>query len=241
MPTGIDLLAFGAHPDDVELSCSGTLISHIEAGGTAGIVDLTKGELGTRGTIVTREKEAEDAARLMGVSFRLNLELADGFFRSDEESLLKVVRVLRRYRPKVVLANAIKDRHPDHGRGASLVTEACFLAGLRKVETEYEGKMQEVWRPQVVYHYVQDYYVAPQLVVDISHVFEKKMAAIQAFSSQFYTGKDDKEPATPISSKGFMEFIRARAIEWGRPIGAQYGEAYTIERVIGTKNLLTLT
>lgn len=237
----VDILAIGAHPDDVELGCCGTIINHIENGGSAGIIDLTEGELGTRGTVETRYREAADAAAILKVSFRENLKLADGFFRADKESLLELVKRIRKYRPKIVLANAMKDRHPDHGRGGHFISEACFLSGLIKVETEFEGIKQEAWRPKVVYHYVQDYYTSPDIVVDITTAWEKKLSAIKAFKTQFFTGEEDESlPVTPISSKDFLDFIESRAREWGRPVGITFGEAFTTERVPGVKDITGL-
>ncbi|MEK0420833.1 MAG: bacillithiol biosynthesis deacetylase BshB1 [Bacteroidetes bacterium] len=233
----IDILAFGAHPDDVELAAAGTLIHHIKNGAKVAIVDLTAGELGTRGTVETRAAEAEESRKIMGVQYRHNLQLRDGFFENDENALIKVAEAIRHFRPKVVLANAIADRHPDHGRAAMLVSRACFLAGLPKVKTHYNGEIQDIWRPKAVYHYIQDRYIKPDLVVDISDSFQEKMKAIRAFATQFFREGDDG-PQTPISSEEFLFFIEARAREFGRSIGVEFGEGFTTERPMGINNLL---
>ena len=225
----LDILAFAAHPDDVELSCAGTLMKHIEAGMSAGIVDLTQGELGSRGTIDTRYAEAEDASEIMGISERVNLKMADGFFEINEYNKRLIVEQIRRFRPKIVLVNAVSDRHPDHGRGSQLVSEACFLAGLRKVETEFEGTIQEAYRPGVVYHYIQDYHITPDFVVDVSKFVERKIEAIKAYKTQFYD-PNSKEPQTPISGEDFFEFVKSRMREFGRPAGVKYAEGFTTER-----------
>lgn len=232
-----DILAFGAHPDDVELAAGGTVIHHVLSGATLAIVDLTAGELGTRGTPETRAAEAELSRKIMGVKTRINLQLRDGFFENDEASLIKVVAVIRHFRPKVVLANAVSDRHPDHGRAAALVARACFLAGLPKIITHNDGAEQSVWRPSAVYHYIQDRYIKPDLVVDISDSFEQKMQAIRAFATQFYKEGDDG-PQTPISSAEFLDFIEGRARDLGRSIGVEFGEGFTTERPPGIPNLL---
>jgi len=236
----IDILAFGAHPDDVELAAGGTVFSHAAAGHKVVIADLTRGELGTRGDAKSRETEAEKAASILGVMQRVNLELSDGFFEADNQSLLRVVEVIREFRPRIVLANAVTDRHPDHGRGASLVSRACFLAGLRKIKTQKAGLEQEVWRPETVYHFIQDRFIKPDLVVDISHCFEQKMMAIRAFETQFYN-PESSEPETPISSAAFIAYIEGRGREMGRLIGTEFGEGFTTERPVGTDNLLKLS
>ncbi len=234
----LDILAFAAHPDDAELSCIGTLIKHIKAGQKAGIVDLTRGELGTRGTSEIRDQEAAHATRIAGLHVRDNLGLADGFFRGDRKSLLKIVEAIRKYQPEIVLLNAVHDRHPDHGRGSNVASEACFLSGLKKVKTVDEnGDPQKAWRPKVVYHYIQDRFIAPDLVVDISDVWEQKQECIRAFRSQFFD-PNSVEPDTYISSPEFMQFLEARAQEMGHSIGVKYGEGFTKERNVGV-NLLT--
>jgi bacillithiol biosynthesis deacetylase BshB1 len=225
----LDILAFAAHPDDVELACSGTVLKHIHAGLAVGVADLTRGELGTRGTAEIRAREAAAATEIMGVKVRVNLGLEDGFFRHDKESLMRIIEVIRTYRPDIVMATAVSDRHPDHGRAARLVSEACFLSGLPKIVTRKDGQPQDAWRPASIYHYIQDYWIKPDFIVDISDFFEKKMSAIRAFPSQFYS-PDSSEPETPISTKEFWDFLSARAEEMGRLIGARYGEGFTTER-----------
>ena len=236
----LDILVFGAHPDDVELSCSGTIIKHIKNGRKVGLVDLTKGELGTRGTPEIRLSEAKDAAKIMGVEIREQLNLKDGYFDFNEEGKLAIVKMIRKYRPEIVLANSVTDRHPDHGRAATLVSESCFLAGLRKVETMDDNKIpQKEWRPKVVYHYIQDRYIKPDFIVDITPYFELKMKAIKAFQSQFFD-PDSNEPVTPIATKEFLDFLEARAIEFGRTIGVKYGEGFTAERTVGVASFFDL-
>lgn len=238
----LDILAIMAHPDDAELSCSGTLIKAVKAGHRVGIADLTRGELGTRGSAEKRMKEAARASELMGIHVRENLGQADGFFEVDREHLMAVIKVIRKYQPKIVITNAVKDRHPDHGRASALVSRAAFLSGLRKIESSEDGGVQPAWRPAAVYHVIQDYYMQADFVVDISEVIEEKFRAIMAFDSQFYVpGKeDDKEPRTPISGKEFMEFLRSRMRETGRPAGVEYGEGFTVERTPGVKNIFDL-
>lgn len=239
MAEKLDILAFAAHPDDVELSCAGTLMKYIATGKKVGIVDLTQGELGSRGTIDTRYSEAAEASKVMGIAQRINLKMADGFFENNEASKRLIIEQIRRFRPEVVLANAVKDRHPDHGRASKLVSEACFLSGLRKIETELDGKPQELYRPRAIYHYIQDYYIEPDFVVDVSEFYERKIEAIKCFKTQFYD-PESKEPQTPISGKDFFRFIESRMIELGRPIGAKYAEGFTAERFIGVKDIFDL-
>lgn len=234
-----DILAFGAHPDDVELSCSGTIIKHISLGKKIGIIDLTRGELGTRGDIATREKEAAEATKILGVKFRENINLGDGFFTNSKENQLALVVKIRKYRPEIVLANAVSDRHPDHGRASQLVSDACFLAGLTKIETGEDSKPQKPWRPGAVYHYLQDRYMKPDVLVDISDFMEQRMASIKAFRSQFYD-ENSREPETPISSEQFMESLYYRPLELGRMIGVKYAEGFTTERMIGVNDLFQL-
>ncbi len=235
----LSLLAFGAHPDDIELGAGGTIAKHIAAGFKAGLVDLTLGEMGTRGTVEGRRNEAKEAGRILGAECRYNLELADGFLRADKESLKKVVQVIRFHQPDIVICNAITDRHPDHGRGSNLVSEACFLAGLAKWETDFKGQEQKAWRPQAVYHYIQFQEIKPDLIVDISGFEEIKLKSVLAHSSQFYDPNSD-EAETVISSKGFLESVDYRAKNYGRQIGVEYGEAFTVERMIGTSFLTQL-
>jgi N-acetylglucosamine malate deacetylase 1 len=231
-----DLLAFGAHPDDVELGAAGTVALHVKAGLLTGIIDITKGELGTRGSVAIRKKEAADASKILGIAFRENLGLKDGFFSDDAAQLMKVIEVIRKYQPSIVICNAISDRHPDHGRGSSLISRACFLAGLRKIESSYKGKKQDAFRPGAVYHYIQDRMIKPDLVIDITSTMEIKMKAIKAFTSQFYDPAS-KEPETPISGKDFLDFQYGRATEMGRLIGVKYGEGFTVERPAGIRLL----
>lgn len=235
----VDILAFAAHPDDVELAASGTIVKHIEMGRKVVIVDLTQGEMGSRGTIETRYEEAAEASRIMGIHDRVNLQLSDGLFEINETSKRRIVEQVRKYRPKIVLANAVHDRHPDHGRAGKLVSEACYLSGLRKFETEVEGVKQTAFRPEAVYHYIQDYYQKPDFVVDITSFYDRKMQAIQAYKTQFFD-PNSTEPETPISGKEFLEFVRARMIEMGRQANVTYAEGFTVERFIGVKDLFDL-
>jgi bacillithiol biosynthesis deacetylase BshB1 len=235
----LDILAIGVHPDDVELGCSGTLINEIKAGKKVGIIDLTQGELGTRGTIETRYQEAADAAMIMGVQVRENLKMRDGFFKNDEEHQLKLITALRKYQPAIVIGNVLHDRHPDHGRAGKLISDSCFLSGLSKIETrEEDGKLQQKWRPAYFLQYLQDWYHEPDLLIDISDVFEQRMNAIKAYSTQFHNvGKDTGEPQTYISNPGFLEAVIARARLFGKRIGVQYAEAFMSEKKIGISSL----
>lgn len=235
----VDILAIGIHPDDVELSASGTVLKHIALGKTVGILDLTKGELGTRGNAELRTKEAMASAKILGVSFREQLDFKDGFFANDEAHQLKLIEQLRKYQPEIVLCNAIDDRHPDHGRSARLVADSCFYSGLVKIETSLDGKAQQAWRPKAVYHYIQDQFIHPDFVIDVTDFVAKKHEAIMAFSSQFYN-PNSKEPETPISSKEFLENLNAKMSIWGRVIGAKYAEGFTVNRYPGVKNLFDL-
>lgn len=239
MSERLDILAFAAHPDDVELGASGTVLKHIAAGAKVGIIDLTRGELGSRGTIDTRFEEAEASSKILGLSARKNLSMKDGLFEINEENKRVIIKEIRRYQPKIVLANAMSDRHPDHGRAGKLVSEACFLAGLRKFVTTLEGEEQMAYRPSAVYHYIQDYYQKPDLVIDVTDHLENKMEAIQAFKTQFYD-PESNEPETPISGEDFFEFIKSRMMEMGRQAGYKYAEGFTVERFIGVRNLFDL-
>ena len=234
----LDLLAFGVHPDDIELSCAGTLLVEKRNGKKVGIIDLTKGELGTRGNAQIRKEEAENSAVILGVDVRENLEMADGFFKNDEENKVKIIKVLRKYRPEIILCNAPEDRHPDHGRSADLVNDAAFLSGLKKIETNDEqGSLQEAWRPKYVFNYIQDIYLNPAFVIDISDVFDKKIEAIEAFSTQFYNPEaSDKEPQTYISSPEFLESVINRSKMFGRMIGVKYAEGFLSKKMIGIKS-----
>ncbi|MBW7839713.1 MAG: bacillithiol biosynthesis deacetylase BshB1 [Chitinophagaceae bacterium] len=234
----LDILAIGVHPDDVELSCAGVLIMEQMNGKLTGILDLTKGELGTRGTAATRKKEAADAAKVMGVAVRENLGLADGFFENNKESQLKIIRVIRKYQPDVVFANSLDDRHPDHGRAAKLVEDACFLSGLRKIKTKDGGREQTPWKPSYIFHYLQDYYHKPDILIDISDAIEKKIEAIRCYKTQFYTkGFKNNEPQTYISSPEFMNFIVSRTEAFGKHIGVRHAEGFVSRKMIGLKNL----
>lgn len=233
----IDVLALGAHPDDVEMSCAGTLLAAAAAGKTIGIVDFTRGELGTRGTPATRAAEATAASRVLGLSARENLGLPDGFFRNDREHQLLLIQAIRRYQPAVVLANAIHDRHPDHGRAADLARDACWLAGLRMIETlGDDGLPQAPWRPRNLYHYIQDQYIVPAFVVDISTHWPKKWAAIQAYKSQFFDPASE-EPETYLTSQAFSRFLEARGRDVGHLIGAEFGEGFTVQRPVGVREV----
>jgi bacillithiol biosynthesis deacetylase BshB1 len=233
----LDMLVFAAHPDDAELGCAGTIISQVEQGKKVGIIDLTQGELGTRGDVATRETESRHASEVMGVMIRENLGMSDGFFTLSPQNTLKVIEMIRKYRPDIVLANAVHDRHPDHGRAAKLVSEACFLSGLVKVETSIKGKWQEKWRPKHVFHYIQDRNLKPDFVIDISTFFEKKMEAVGCYASQFYNpASEKKDDDTPISSREFWYFLEARAREMGRSIGVEFGEGFTSEKALGVKD-----
>ncbi|MEP2669221.1 MAG: bacillithiol biosynthesis deacetylase BshB1 [Cyclobacteriaceae bacterium] len=232
----LDILVLAAHPDDAELGCGGTILKQVASGQKVGIVDFTRGELGTRGTIETREQEANTSAKILGLSARENLNFRDGFYVNDEAHQKEVVRVIRKYQPDIVLANAIYDRHPDHGKGSELAFQSCFLAGLNKIETKENGKVQQPWRPRVLYHYIQSQLITPDFVVDVSEHWEKKMESVLAFKSQFHD-PGSKEPETYISSQGFLKMLEARGIELGHAIGAQYGEGFTVRRTIGVDNL----
>ncbi|PKP24497.1 MAG: bacillithiol biosynthesis deacetylase BshB1 [Bacteroidetes bacterium HGW-Bacteroidetes-2] len=235
----LDILAIGAHPDDVELGCGATIAKEIANGKRVGILDLTRGELGTRGTAEIRDKEAARAAEILGVSFRENLEFADGFFISNTASKLEVIKIIRKYRPEVVLCNAIDDRHIDHGKGSRLVSDACFLSGLQKIETIYEGNKQKQWRPKLVYHYIQWKNLTPDFVVDVSGFMDKKLEAVFAYESQFFNPESD-EPETPIANKNFKESIQYRAQDLGRLIGVDFAEGFTVERYVAVDSIFDL-
>jgi len=235
----LDILAIGAHPDDVELGCGATIAKEISKGKKVGILDLTRGELGTRGSAEIRDQEAAAAAAILGVSIRENLALADGFFENNRENQLKIIEVVRKYQPEMVLCNAIHDRHIDHGRGSKLASDACFLSGLKKIETIEDRKPQEHWRPKFVYHYIQWRNIEPDVVVDVSGFIEKKCDAVFAYTSQFYD-PNAEEGNTPISTKTFKESINYRAQDLGRLIGTDYGEGYTVERYAAVDSLFDL-
>lgn len=235
----LDILAIAAHPDDAELGCSGTLAKHIAMGHKVGIVDLTQGELGTRGSAEIRMQEADEAARVLGLHARENLRLKDGRFQNNEEDQLAVMRAVRKYRPDIVITNAPEDRHPDHGRAARLVADACFYAGLTRIVTQLEGEEQNAWRPKNLFHFVQSQSLAVDVVVDITAFWELKLRSIKAYRSQFYD-PNSKEPETYISTSNFMRMVESRAIEHGHAIGVNYGEGFILSRVVGVKALSDL-
>lgn len=232
----LDILAFGAHPDDVELGCSGTIAKEVSLGKKVGVIDLTRGELGTRGSVEIRDQEASLAAEILGLTVRENLNMRDGFFVNDEAHQMEIIKRIRKYRPEIVICNAIEDRHIDHGKGSNLVSDACFLSGLRKIETTYEGVVQEAWRPKVVYHYIQWKTIAPDFVVDISDFIDQKTQSILAYASQFYS-ENSNEPMTPIATKNFLESIHYRTQDFGRLVGVDYAEGFTTERYVAVKSL----
>lgn len=232
----LDILAFGAHPDDVELGCSGTIAKEISLGKKVGIIDLTRGELGTRGSVAIRNEEAAKASQILGVTVRRNLDMRDGFFVNDEEHQIKIIEMIRNYQPEIVLCNAITDRHIDHGKGSKLVSDACFLSGLRQIKTVFNDEAQEAWRPKVVYHYIQWQNIEPDFVVDISEFIDQKMESVMAYSSQFYDPKSN-EPVTPIASKNFLDSIKYRAQDLGRLVGVEFAEGFTTERYLAVNSL----
>ncbi|MEM7485176.1 MAG: bacillithiol biosynthesis deacetylase BshB1 [Bacteroidota bacterium] len=234
----LDILVFGAHPDDAELGAGGTIAKEISRGKKVGIIDLTRGELGTRGSAEIRDKEALDAAKVLGVSVRENMEFADGFFTNDKAHQLELIKIIRKYRPEIVLCNAIDDRHIDHAKGSQLVSDSCFLSGLIKIDTKMDGEeqWQDAWRPKVVYHFIQWKNLEPDFVMDVSGFIEKKTASILAYSSQFFDSNSD-EPETPISSKNFIDSVNYRARDLGRLVGVEYAEGFTVERYVAVDNL----
>jgi bacillithiol biosynthesis deacetylase BshB1 len=235
----LDILAIGVHPDDVELSCSGTLLKQISLGNRCGILDLTSGELGTRGSGSLRLIEAANAAKILGVAVRDNLKMADGFFKNDKEHQLEIIKKIRQYQPEIILCNAISDRHPDHGRASQLVSEACFYSGLRRVETTINAENQKAWRPKTVYHYIQDRQLKPDFVIDVTKFVDKKMEAIQAFKSQFYDPTSN-EPESPITVKNFFELVKSKMAVFGRDAGFEYAEGFNVERTIGINNIFSI-
>lgn len=237
----LDILVLSAHPDDAEISCGGTIAKHVSLGHKVGIVDLTRGELGTRGTPETRAQEAAEGARILGVEIRENLGFRDGFFQNDPEHQLLLIQAIRKFQPEIVLANAIYDRHVDHGRAATLGYDACFLAGLVKIDTaDANGLRQKPWRPRAVYHYIQSNFIEPSFIVDISDFMDVKMQAIRAFKTQFYDPQSN-EPETYISNPGFLKMLEARATEFGHAIGTKFGEGFTVRRYPGVKSLFDLS
>lgn len=235
----LDILAFGAHPDDVELGCGGTIAKEVSLGKKVGIIDLTRGELGTRGSVEIRNQESEAGAKILGVSIRENLDMRDGFFINDEAHQVEIIKMIRKYQPEIVLCNAIDDRHIDHGKGSKLVSDACFLSGLMKIETELNGDKQVAWRPKLVYHYMQWKNGTPDFVVDITGFNDKRIKAILAYSSQFYN-PESNEPETPIASKNFLESLNYRVQDLGRLIGTEFAEGFTVERCLAVNSLENL-
>tara|TARA_R100000935_G_scaffold32257_1_gene52795 strand:+ start:543 stop:1259 length:717 start_codon:yes stop_codon:yes gene_type:complete len=235
----LDLLAIGAHPDDIELSCAGTIAKEVARGKKVGVLDLTRGELGTRGTADMRDKEAVNASKILGLHTRQNLKFKDGFFINNKEHQLEIIKVIRKYRPEIILCNAINDRHIDHGKGSQLVSDSCFLSGLRKIETEENGVVQEAWRPKHVYHYIQWKNLTPDIVVDITGYMDIKLKSVLAYKSQFFNKKSE-EPETPISSDNFLDSITYRARDLGRLIGTEYAEGYNVERYPAVDSIFDL-
>ncbi len=235
----LDILAIGAHPDDVELGCGGVIAKAVAAGKKVGVIDLTRGELGTRGTANTRDEEAKEAAKILKLAVRDNMKFADGFFTNDKQHQLELIKKIREYQPDIVLCNAINDRHIDHAKGSTLVSDACFLSGLLKIETTHAGILQDAWRPKHVYHYIQWKDIKPDFVVDVSGYMATKMAAVLAYKSQFYD-KSSKAPQTPISSKNFTDSVVYRARNLGRLIGVEHAEGFTAERPIAVSHIFDL-
>ena len=232
----LDILAFGAHPDDIELGCAATIAKEISLGKSVGIVDLTRGELGTRGSAEIRDIESANAAKILKVAVRENLGFRDGFFKNNEKNQLEVIRMIRKYKPEIVLCNAVDDRHIDHGKGSKLVSDACFLSGLSKIQTSLNDDIQEAWRPKVVYHYIQWKDIQPDFIVDVSGFMNIKMDAIMAYDSQFYN-PESKEPESPITSKNFLDSVKYRAQDMGRLINTEFGEGFTVERYLAVNSL----
>lgn len=235
----LDILAFGAHPDDVELGAAGTIAKEVSLGKKVGIIDLTRGELGSRGSAEIRDEEARKGAEILGVAVRENLRFRDGFFVNDETHQMEIIKMIRKYKPEIVLCNAIEDRHIDHAKGSNLVSDACFLSGLIKIETSIDGQKQEHWRPKQVYHYIQWKNIVPDFVVDITGFIDKKMDSVLAYSSQFYD-PNSKEPITPITSKNFLDSIKYRAQDLGRIVGVDFAEGFTAERYLAINSLSDL-
>jgi bacillithiol biosynthesis deacetylase BshB1 len=236
----LDILVLSVHPDDAELGCSGTILKHVALGYKVGIVDLTRGELGTRGSAEIREQEAAAAAKILGLAVRDNLAIPDGFFENTREYQLKIIAAIRKYQPEIVITNAYHDRHPDHGRANELVEASAFLAGLRKIETFENGEPQQAWRPEMVLHFIQDNYIKPDILIDITEYWDKKVESIYAYGSQFYNPEWENEPQTYISTPEFINVVAARASEFGKSIGAKYAEGYTSRKILGVDNLFAL-
>lgn len=237
----LDILVLPVHPDDAELGCAGTILKHIALGYKVGIADLTKGELGTRGTPEIRDKEATKAAEILGISVRENVGIPDGFFENTPDYQLKVIEAIRKYQPDIIITNAYHDRHPDHGRANELVETSAFLSGLRRIETTFEGQAQDAWRPKLVLHFIQDRYIEPDIIVDVTDYWDKKTESILAYESQFFNPDwNEEEPQTYISSPDFVKIIESRAMEFGKSIGARYGEGFTSRKLLGVDNLFSL-
>ncbi len=232
----LDVLAIGSHPDDIELGCAGTLINEVKRGKKVGIIDLTQSELSTRGTIESRATEAADAAAVIGACVRENLKMRDGFFRNDEEHQMLLIQKIRAYQPEIVIGNVLEDRHPDHGRAGWLIYDACFLSGLHQIKTMHQSKIQEKWRPKMLLHYIQDRFYEPDIIIDVTKVWEQKMLSIKAYKTQFHQ-PDQQGPQTYISSPEFMESLKARARLLGKRIGVPYGEGFTSKKSIGLNSL----
>lgn len=235
----LDILVLAVHPDDAELGCSGTILKHIALGKKVGIVDFTRGELGTRGTAETRDQEAADSAKILGLHARENLGFRDGFFKNDEAHQLEVIKMIRKYQPEIVLSNSLEDRHPDHGRAGDLANDACFLSGLVKIQTQLDGKEQQAWRPRLLFQYIQDRYLKPDIIVDITPHIETKIASIKAFKTQFFNPELDA-PDTYISSPDFFESVIGRSREYGKSIGVTYAEGFTSRKLLGIDDLFQL-
>jgi bacillithiol biosynthesis deacetylase BshB1 len=236
----LDILVLPVHPDDAELGCAGTILKHIAAGKKVGIADLTRGELGTRGSAELREQEAATSAQILGLTIRENVGLPDGFFQNTPEYQLKVIEVIRKYQPEIIITNAYHDRHPDHGRANELVEASAFLAGLRKIETTVNGQPQEAWRPNLVLHFIQDNYIHPDIVIDITDYWDKKVESINAFGSQFFNPNHKGEPQTYISSPDFIQIVEGRAREFGKSIRVKYAEGFTSRKILGVDDLFDL-
>lgn len=236
----LDILVIAVHPDDAELGCSGTILKHVTLGHKVGIVDLTMGELGSRGSAAIRMQEAAAAAEILGLSARENLELADGFFQNDRDHQLRVISAIRKYQPEIVITNAYHDRHPDHGRASELVATSSFLSGLRKIETYDGAELQQEWRPNLLLHFIQDVYIKPDIVVDVTEHWDKKIASIQAYGSQFYNPEWKEEHQTYISSAEFYPIVESRAREFGKVIGSKYAEGFLSKKILGVDNLFNL-
>ncbi|MDB5140356.1 MAG: bacillithiol biosynthesis deacetylase BshB1 [Mucilaginibacter sp.] len=236
----LDILVLSVHPDDAELGCAGTILKHIAAGKKVGIVDLTRGELGTRGTAEIRDKEAAEAARILGLAVRENIGIPDGFFQNTQEHQLKVIAAIRKYQPEILITNAYHDRHPDHGRANELVEASAFLSGLRRIETYNNGELQEAWRPGLVLHFIQDNYIKPDILVDVTGFWDKKIESIKAYGSQFFNPDWQQEPQTYISSPDFIKIVEARAMEFGKSIRVKYAEGFTSRKILGVDSLFDL-